>query len=123
MLNKENTEEVLNAWGADIVKFAKINIGDRSRTRKSKTTGKIRKGKIDSSGNLRNSLDHNFKVNKNSFSMAVTGADYALDVDTGAKRKTTVSEVKAWMKRKPVRLTSKKGFVKMTPARINNFGS
>lgn len=121
MLNKENTEKVLNDWGADIVKFAKINIGDRSRTRKSKITGKTRKGKIDSSGDMRDSLDHSIVVHKNSFGFQVTGVDYTSDVDLGTKRKTSVNAVKNWMKAKPVRLTSKKGFIKMTPARIDNF--
>lgn len=121
MLNKENTEELLDSWGADIVKFAKININDRNRKRKSKITGKMRKGKIDSTGNLRNSLDYDVEVFKNSFGFVVNGADYADDIDKGTRRKTSVNAVKSWMKAKPVRLTSSKGFIKMTPARIENF--
>jgi hypothetical protein len=121
MLNKENTDKVLNAWGADIVKFAKINIGDRNRKRRSKITGKLRKGKIDSSGELRNSLNHEVETFANSFGFVINGADYANDIDQGTKRKTSVSQVKRWMKVKPVRLTSKKGFIKMTPSRVENF--
>lgn len=121
MLDIQNTEEVLNAWGADIVKFAKININDRNRTRKSKITGKVRKGKIDSSGSLRNSLDTDIVVNKNSFGFKVVGEDYANDIDLGTKRNTSINQVKKWMKQKPVRLTGSKGFIKMTPARIENF--
>lgn len=120
---KENTEEVLEAWGADIVKFAKIKIGDRNRKRKSKMTGKMRKGKIDSTGEMRNALDDEIVINENSFGFKIVGVDYTLDVDQGTVRKTTATEVKRWMKNKPVRLTSAKGFVKMTPARIDSFAN
>lgn len=118
---KENTEEVLEVWGADIVRFAKIKINDRNRKRKSKMTGKMRKGKIDSTGEMRNALEEEIVINENSFGFKIVGTDYTLDVDQGNVRKTSVTEVKRWMKNKPVRLTSKKGFVKMTPARIDSF--
>lgn len=121
MLDWTNTDEILNSMGADIVKFARINIGDANRTRKSKMTGKTRKGKIDSSGNLRKSLDYEVKVFKNSFGFVINGADYADDIDQGTKRNTSVSSIKKWMKVKPVRLTSSKGFIKMTPSRIESF--
>ena len=121
MLNKENTEQTLEAWGADIVKFARININDRNRKRKSKITGKMRRGKIDSSGDLRKSLDNEFVVNKNSFGFQITGIDYTSDVNSGKKRKTSVSDIKSWMKSKRLRLTNSQGFIKMTPARIQGF--
>ena len=122
MLDKTNTEEVLNAWGADIVKFARINIGDNSRTRISKTTGKRRRGKIDNSGNLRNSLNHQTEVFNNSFGFVINGADYALDVDQGTPRKANISSLKSWIKSKPVKLRSPNGkFLKMTPSRIDSF--
>lgn len=121
MLDKEETEIVLNAWGADIVKFAQINLGDRNRTRKSKITGKTRRGKIDSSGDLRKSFNYDLEVFQNSFGFVVNSLDYASDIDTGARRKTSVSQIKKWMKQKPVRLTSSKGFIKMTPSKIDNF--
>lgn len=120
MLN-ENTEEVLVAWGADIVKFAKINIGDRNRKRKSKMTGKMRKGRIDSTGEMRKKLDDEIVINPNSFGFKITGVDYTLDVDQGNVRKTSFKQIEQWMKDKRIRLTNKKGFVKMTPARIESF--
>jgi hypothetical protein len=120
MLN-ENTEEVLVAWGADIVKFARINIGDRNRKRRSKMTGKMRKGKIDSTGDLRKSLADEIVINPNSFGFKIVGEDYALDVDQGNVRKTSPEQVGQWMKDKRIRLTNKKGFVKMTEARIEAF--
>ena len=42
MLNKENTEQTLEAWGADIVKFARININDRKRLRLTNSQGFIK---------------------------------------------------------------------------------
>ncbi len=121
MLEREESEKVLNAWGADIVKFAKINIGDKNRKRKSKMTGKTRRGRIDSSGNLRKSLGHKLVVNKNSFGFQVLGADYAIDIDQGNKRKTTEQQLKSWFKNKPIRLRQDNKFIKMTDAKKLSF--
>lgn len=123
MLNKEATTEVLNAWGADIVKFAKINIGDKNRRKKSTLTGRYRKGKIDSTGTLRNSLEHILKVSDNSFGFEITGADYADVVDGGRKKGKgiPITPLLKWVKAKPIRLRKDGQFIKMTPQKKRDF--
>ena len=122
MLDKQNTEDVLNDYGNAIVKNAKINIGDTNRKRVSKITGKTRRGKIDFTGELRDSLYHELKVFKNSFGFVINGSDYAVDLDKGNKRKTTLAQTLRWVTKKPARLRMKNGrFIEMTPSRQINF--
>jgi hypothetical protein len=123
MLEREESEKVLNAWGADIVKFAKINIGDKNRKRKSTLTGKTRKGKIDSSGKLRKSIDYELKVNPNSFGFTIVGEDYA-DVVDGGRRKgkgIPIAPLLKWVAQKPIRLRKDNKFIKMTDANKKAF--
>ncbi len=118
---RENTIQALNDWGKDIVKFAKINIGDRNRTRTSKMTGKKRKGKIDSTGKLRKSFSYETTEMENSFKMTIEAEDYAQDVNDGTKRRTTESQALRWVKEKPIRFREGNKFVKATEARKRNF--
>lgn len=116
MLDKLETEEALNAWGVDIVKFARINLGDRNRPKKSTLTGKVRKGKINFSGDLSESLDYNLKVSKNSFGFQISGLDYA-DVVDGGRRKgkgIPLAPLIHWVEKKPIRLRKDNKFIKMT---------
>lgn len=121
MLEYENTYEVIKAWSDAIVTNAKINIGDRNRKRKSKITGKTRRGKIDNTGNLRNSFESDVVVNKNSFGFKISAADYAQDVNDGAKRKTTFAEAKRWAKSSKIQFRDANGkILKKTEGRIDN---
>jgi hypothetical protein len=117
----ENTVKALNEYGNDITKFAKININDRNRKRKSKLTGKTRRGKLESSGRLRASFESEIKEMPNSFTMAIKAEDYAQDVNDGAKRKTSLSKVLQWVKKKPIRFRVGNKFVKATKAKQLNF--
>jgi hypothetical protein len=122
MIGYENTTAILDAYGNDIIKFAQINIGDRNRRRRSKITGKLRRGKIDSTGNLRGSFEFLNTVSKNSFGFEIKGADFAEDVDTGAKRRTSESEAKKWIRDKPIQFRDGDGrILKKTQGRIDNF--
>lgn len=121
MLN-ENLQQALNDFAKDIVKFAQINLGDRNRKRKSKLTGKVRRGAIDSSGALRKSFDSDVKINENSAEMTIEALSYAEDVDTGAKRKASGSSLLNWVKNKPIRFRDENGkLIKSTQARKENF--
>ncbi len=117
---REETIQAVNDWGADIVKFAQINIGDRNRTRISKMTGKKRKGKIDSTGTLRKSFSFKTTEMENSFTMAITAEDYAEDVNDGTPRRTTKSQALRWIKEKPIRFRVGGKFVPATQARKEN---
>ncbi len=120
---RENTIQALNDWGADIVKFSKINIGDSRRKRKSKMTGKVRKGKIDFTGKLRNSLDHEIQEMPNSFKMTIEAEDYIDELNSGKPHRARYSDVLNWVKKKPVKLRNKSTgrFLEMTRKRQENF--
>jgi hypothetical protein len=100
-----------------------ININDRNRRKKSTLTGRYKKGKIDSSGALRNSIEYKLKVNENSFGFEVSGLDYADVVDGGRRKGKGIPLVPLlkWIKQKPIRLRENGQFIKMTPAKIRNF--
>lgn len=124
MLTKESrTYEVLNQIGFDYVRFAKIKINDRNRRRKSKITGKRRKGRIDSTGKMRNSLKYKIEEEDFGLKVDVVGIDYTSDVNEGKKRKTSVRDIEKWIKDKRIRLTNDKGFIKMTPSVVANFAN
>ena len=117
----EYTKKAVEDYSSDIVKFSKINIGDKNRTRISKMTGKKRRGKIDSTGKLRRSFTSKLTTMDNSFKMAIEAEDYAQDVNDGAVRRLSESQALKWIKDKPIRFREGNKFVKATEARKRNF--
>jgi len=95
-------ENTLNKFGKRVTKLARINLGSRQN-------GKV----IDSSGNLRKSLDYEVEVFKSgNFSFNISMEDYGVYVDKGRKKGkgTPWSKdkgfyvIKKWIKTKPLRL-------------------
>lgn len=117
----EETTEALNAWGGDLVKFAKIKIGDRNRRRTSKITGKSRRGAIENTRRLRNSFKFDLKEMPNSFNGEILAEDYAQDVNDGARRNANFGKLLSWVKSKPIRFRRNGQFIKTTPAMQKNF--
>ena len=120
--SKSYTE--LTAWAEDVVKFAKINIGDKNRKRKDPKTGKIKRRKIDASGNLRRSIKYKLSTNKNSINFGVSGASYADVVESGRRKGKFIplDPLVKWIRKKPVRLRSEDNkFIKMTDSNVRQF--
>ena len=114
----------LTNWAEDIVKFARINLGDKSRKRKNNRTGKYKARKIDSSGALRKSLDFKLNTNKNSISFQLSGLDYADVVDGGRKKGKGIplKPLEKWIRKKPIKLRNKDNkFIKMTDKAVERF--
>ena len=106
---REETTNALKDWAADIIKFAQIKIGDRNRTRKSKMTGKIRKGQIDYTGKLRNSFSSDLKEMPNSFNISIKAESYLDGLNTGKPRQANSRQILAWVKKKPIRFRNPDG--------------
>lgn len=110
----ETTEKALNDFGADTVKFAKINIGAKRNYKRSSL--RTTRGRIDSTGTLRNSLRFDLKESKNSFVLTVgavgKAAKYADVVESGRRKGKGIpmADLIKWIdKSKRLRLRNKEG--------------
>lgn len=116
-LEKKYVNDTLKKFGDDVVRLAKINIG-ATRT----VNGKRRK--IDNTGTLRNSLDYNLKVSKNSFGFSIEMEEYGEWVDKGRNigKYAPPDKILKWIKQKPIRLRDLKtnSFVKVTESKLKS---
>lgn len=119
----EDSKKAIEAYGADTVKFAKINIGAKRRYKRS--SGRTTSGRIDSTGTLRNSLQYKLKESKNSFVLTVgatgSAAKYADVVESGRRKGKyiPIADLTQWIKKKRIKIKNKDGrFVKQTESAI-----
>lgn len=119
----EHTEKALNDFGADVVKLSKINIGIKKKYKRS--SGKTTRGRIDSTGTLRKSLEHRLKISKNSFVLTVgakgRAVKYADVVESGRRRGEgiPIAELTKWIKQKRIKVKNKDGqFIKQTKSAV-----
>ena len=115
MLNKfKNTRAYLDNYSKELVKLLKIEIGrTRNRTYPSKRNVN---SPIDSSGELKDSIEYIAKKRKGSFSFNIMANSYGEKVDEGTKKGTSVpiQDLIKWIKKKPVRIRdSRKRFIKV----------
>ena len=114
-----NVKQILDEFGARVVKLSKINVG---ATRS--VNGKKRR--IDNSGKLRNSIDYGLDVGKNSFGFYIEMEDYGEWVDKGRKpgKGMPPAKLMQWIKSKPIRLRDLKtgSFIESTPSKLKSLG-
>lgn len=108
-----STKEVLDNFGERVTKLARINIGA-----KRKVNGKFRR--INYTGKLRKSLQHESKVSANSIAFSISMEDYGEEVENGQKagKSPSVATLKTWIRKKPIRIRVNNKFVKMTDKRV-----
>lgn len=131
---KGKADDILDAFGSRVVDLARINLGRSYTARRS--NGKSYRKRIDSSGQLRNSLgydvltrgeDGRFISARLEFDML----EYGRYVDAGRrpgkgvpfnKSNPTASPLGKWIKKKPIRIRDLEtgSFVKATDSRINS---
>ena len=121
MIKADHIRKVLNEFGSDVTRLAKINIG---ATRVVK--GKRRR--IDNTGTLRKSIDYNIHVSKGgkSFEFNIEMQDYGENVDKGRRPGKGIppAEVFRWIKSKPIRIRDLEtgSFLRASPSRIKSLG-
>lgn len=126
-----NTLDILKGFGSNVIRKSKIALGatrDRTRRRSTwtkdgqlKSSQKVKyKGKISSSGNLKDSLEYTIKKTQNSISILFKMNDYGIYIDQGRKPGNVKRGVIAkYTKTKPLRVREMKdgklgGFAKNT---------
>ena len=118
-----NIEKIINDFWSNVIKFARLNIGQTRTVKNFK--GRNVKRRIEDTGKLRNSLDYEVKVMPNSFSSFLVMEDYGTDIDQGKKAggmPANIQSLKKWIRHKPARLRDIKGqFVKMDDLRVTSF--
>lgn len=124
---KGKGDEIMDAFGARVVKLARINLG-RTFTAK-RSNGKSFRKRIDSSGTLRKSLGYEVKTRAEdgrfiSGRLEFEMAEYGKWVDQGRKRGKGIPSkpLEKWFKDKPIRFKDLKTgkYVEKTEARINS---
>lgn len=123
-----NTEAYMFGFAKRLKKLMQIEIG-RNRTRKYKS-GNV-SAPIDSSGNLRQSLQVAFTkvrlnkaINSGQFSLAIKGNSYGEKIDEGGVVKANVKDIVDWIKRKPVKLKDARGrFTKVSDYKIQSIAN
>ena len=117
----------LEEFGERVVKLARINLG-RTYTAK-RSNGKSYRKRIDSSGELRKSLDYKLLTRAEdgrfiSGRLEFTMLEYGKFVDQGRKKGKGIpsAPLEKWIKQKPLRLRDLEsgGFVKMTDAKVKS---
>jgi len=124
---KGRADDILDAFGQDVVRLSQINVGSYRRAVNSR--GKSYRKRIDNSGALRNSIgyqldmrgeDGRFIAGRVTFSML----DYGKYVDAGRKKGKgiPVKPLMAWIKKKPLKIRDLEtgAFVKATDARVKS---
>ena len=118
-----NLEQILNDFGREVVRQAKLNIGQTKTVKNWK--GKNVKRRIDDTGKLRKSVNYQVKVHPKSFSFFIEMEDYGVDIDQGKKAggvPANINSLKKWIRHKPARLRDIKGqFIKMDDLRVTSF--
>ena len=116
---------VLQDFADNDVRLAKINVG-ATRTAK-RSNGKVYQKRIDSSGNLRNSIssDVELRTEDGRFSrgfITFKMLEYGLTVDQGRKKGKGIplAPLIQWINKKPLKIRDLKtgSFLKKTPARV-----
>lgn len=124
---KGKGDEIMDAFGARVVKLARINLG-RTFTAK-RSNGKSFRKRIDSSGTLRKSLGYEVKTRAEdgrfiSGRLEFEMAEYGKWVDQGRKRGKGIPSkpLERWIKKKPLRIRDVEtgSFVKMTDAKVRS---
>ena len=114
----ENIKTALEAFGANVIRLAQINLGSKQKARRS--NGKIFYKRINNSGTLSRSLDYESNATDKSFSFAILMEDYGEWVDKGRKKGKGVppNDLLRWVKSKPIRPRTEGGsFQKVTESR------
>lgn len=124
---KGRADKLLESFGSKVVDLTKINLGRSYVAQRS--NGKTYRKRIDSSGNLRNSVgyrlemrddDGKFTQGRVIFSMA----EYGKWVDAGRKPGNGIptAPLEKWIKNKPLRIRDLEtgSFIKATPSRIKS---
>lgn len=124
---KGKGDEIMDAFGARVVKLARINLG-RTFTAK-RSNGKSFRKRIDSSGTLRKSLGYEVKTRAEdgrfiSGRLEFEMAEYGKWVDQGRKRGKGIPSkpLEKWIKKKPIKIRDLEtgSFVKQTNARVKS---
>lgn len=109
MLNKfKNTKAYLDNYSKELVKLLKIEVG-RNRTR-SYGSGTYN-SPIDSTGQLKQSIEAISKDSSKSIIFNIMANDYAISVDEGRGqgKYPPVEDIIDWIKAKPIRIRDTKG--------------
>jgi len=114
-----NVTKVLEKFGERVTKLARINIGATRNV-----DGKRRK--IDSSGELRKSIEHNTKKTEVGYKFDISMEHYGTYVDQGRKpgKGIPIAAMQRWIQKKPIRLRDLETnqFIQATPKKLESLG-
>lgn len=118
-------DNVLQDFADNVVRLTKINLGKTYTARRA--NGKSYRKRIDSSGNLRRSVDANVRL-RDDDGRFVKGfvvfemLEYGIWVDKGRKKGKGIplAPLEKWIKQKPLRIRDKEtgSFIKSTPSKV-----
>ena len=132
MLRAENIQRVLDNFGQNVVRLARIELGATRKGQRwewDEETHSYKRGKkfnkfINNSGTLSKSLAYNTSLsNANSISFDISMADYGEWVDAGRKKGNYAPSlaIQKWVETKPIRPRNASGsFAKITSSNINS---
>ena len=132
MLRAENIQKVLDEFGKNVVRLARIELGATRKGQRWKwdeESQSYKRGKkfnkvINNSGTLSKSLAYSTNLsNANSISFDISMADYGEWVDKGRKKGTSAPSlaIQKWVETKPIRPRTASGsFAKITSKNINS---
>lgn len=113
MINKfKNTQAYLKGFSEQLAEMLKDEILRSRRRRSMNPRGKSFNAPIDSSGDLRRSIDVETDHSQNNLKYTIEGLRYITQVDQGRKpnqKPPPVSKILKWINDKPVRLKDSKG--------------
>lgn len=110
-----SVKNILDDFGQNLVRLATINLGANRRV-----NGRNRR--INSSGQLRDSLDYSVVKTDSGFRFVFVMEEYGAVVDAGRKagKGVPIADLKEWIRIKPIRYRDAQGrFRRMTDARLN----